>query len=94
LAGTVFARSAKNDLVGLDHIKDLTEQLTNEWDAIYDPEFDAEEFDRIMVINDMIKTLMLIYLQEASCRHATVFSIARSTNVMKTRVAVQLIKKI
>jgi len=55
--GTAFARSAKSGLVHLDYIKDLAEQLINERDAIYDPEFDPEEFDRIMVINDKIKTL-------------------------------------
>jgi len=57
LAGTVFARSAKNDLVHLDYIKDLAEHLINERDAIYDSEFDPEEFDRILVVNEMIGSL-------------------------------------
>jgi len=46
-----------NDLVHLDYITDIDEQFRNERGAIYDPEFDPEEFDRIMVINDKIETL-------------------------------------
>jgi len=57
LAGTVFARNVKNGLVRLDYIKYLAQQVTNQRDAVYDPEFDPEEFDRIMVVNDMIESL-------------------------------------